>query len=68
VNLAALKGKMRGRALVDLRNIYRPELAHEAGLTYVSVGRPEKLPNGEGGHGSFLTVPGANEDTILPPQ
>lgn len=40
VSLAALKSKMRGHLLVDLRNIYRPELAREAGLTYVSLGRP----------------------------
>ena len=30
---------MRGRALIDLRNIYRPEDAALAGFTYVGVGR-----------------------------
>ncbi len=56
VSLAALKAKMRGHTLVDLRNIYRPELAQEAGLSYVSIGRSEKRANGEGGHRSFLPV------------
>ena len=41
VSLAAMKGKMRGDALVDLRNIYRPDLARAAGFSYTSVGRPE---------------------------
>jgi UDPglucose 6-dehydrogenase len=54
VSLAALKERMKGDALVDLRNIYRADLAREAGLTYTSIGRPAKLANGEAGHGSFL--------------
>lgn len=54
VSLTALKEKMRGDALVDLRNIYRPDLARAAGLTYLSIGRPEKRPNGRGGYGDFL--------------
>ena len=53
VSLRAMKEKMRGDILVDLRNIYRPELAKEAGLNYFSLGRPGKKANGEGGHGSF---------------
>ncbi len=40
VNLAAMKSKMRGDALIDLRNIYRPDLARAAGFIYTSVGRP----------------------------
>ena len=28
--------------LINLRNIYRPEHARQAGLTYVSIGRLEK--------------------------
>ncbi len=47
VSLAALNREMRGELLVDLRNIYRPEHAHAAGLTYVSVGRPHSSPDGE---------------------
>jgi hypothetical protein len=34
---------MRGEALADLRNLYRAELAREAGLRYVSGGRSKKL-------------------------
>ena len=42
VSLSALGAKMRGNVLVDLRNIYRSEHARQAGLTYVSIGRPSK--------------------------
>ena len=41
VSLEAMKAKMRGNVLADLRNIYRPSHAREAGLRYVSIGRPE---------------------------
>ncbi|MGC1585425.1 MAG: UDP-glucose/GDP-mannose dehydrogenase family protein, partial [Rhodomicrobium sp.] len=41
VSLEALKARMRGSVLADLRNIYRVSHAHKAGLTYVSIGRPE---------------------------
>lgn len=53
VSLVALKSKMRGQALVDLRNIYRAELAREAGLTYVSIGRPEKVADSGSGDSAF---------------
>lgn len=39
LNLARLHGLMRGKLLVDLRNIYKPEDARAAGFTYHSVGR-----------------------------
>src|SRR4029077_20284550 len=52
VDLAALKQQMVGDVLVDLRNIYRADLARKAGLTYVSIGRPERRLNGEGEFGS----------------
>ena len=39
LDLERIAGTMRGHLLVDLRNIYRPEEAREAGLAYVSVGR-----------------------------
>ncbi len=55
VSLRALKDRMRGAALADLRNIYRPEHAREAGLTYVSIGRPDGVPDG-------VTGPAGNED------
>lgn len=49
VNLAALKAKMSGSTLVDLRNIYRPEHARQAGLSYFSVGRPRAGWDGAAG-------------------
>lgn len=40
LDLARLKAAMAGDALVDLRNIYRPDAVKAAGLDYTSVGRP----------------------------
>ena len=31
---------MQGRVVVDLRNVYPPDLVREEGLSYFSVGRP----------------------------
>ena len=42
LDLVALKSRMRGNVLVDLRNIFQPEEARAAALRYVSIGRPEK--------------------------
>jgi UDPglucose 6-dehydrogenase len=39
LDLAALKATMRGDVLVDLRNVYRPDLARAAGFSYSSIGR-----------------------------
>ncbi len=39
LDLAALNSAMRGNVLVDLRNIYRPDLALEAGFEYTGIGR-----------------------------
>ena len=39
IDLNLLKEKMRGNALVDLRNVYSPQAAREAGLDYSSIGR-----------------------------
>jgi UDPglucose 6-dehydrogenase len=55
VSLPALKAKMRGDVLADLRNIYRPKLAREAGLVYTSIGRPD----GAGHANSELHPPAA---------
>jgi UDPglucose 6-dehydrogenase len=30
---------MRGRVLVDLRNVYEPDAMQDAGFTYLSIGR-----------------------------
>lgn len=40
LDLKRLAAEMRGDVMVDLRNIYRPEEARDAGFTYSSVGRP----------------------------
>ncbi|EQB30025.1 UDP-glucose dehydrogenase family protein [Sphingobium ummariense] len=39
LDLPRLKGVMQGNVLVDLRNIYRPDVAEAAGFIYDSVGR-----------------------------
>ena len=39
LDLAAIAGSMRGRILVDLRNVYEPDEAQRAGLRYFGVGR-----------------------------
>jgi UDPglucose 6-dehydrogenase len=39
LDLGKLKAAMNGKALIDLRNIYRPEEAKKAGFDYVSIGR-----------------------------
>ena len=39
LDLSRLRGVMAGNGLVDLRNIYRPEVAEAAGFIYDSVGR-----------------------------
>jgi UDPglucose 6-dehydrogenase len=39
LDLDKLAGAMRGKVLVDLRNVYPPDEAEEAGLAYVGVGR-----------------------------
>jgi UDPglucose 6-dehydrogenase len=49
VDFRALKAVMRGSVLVDLRNIYRAAHARAAGLSYVSVGRPDSVPEAAAG-------------------
>jgi len=39
LNLETLATKMRGKALIDLRNVYDPEDARRAGLAYSGIGR-----------------------------
>ncbi len=41
IDLSAMKSRMRGRALIDLRNVYDPADARAASLDYNSVGRPD---------------------------
>ncbi|HWO89764.1 MAG TPA: UDP-glucose/GDP-mannose dehydrogenase family protein [Gemmatimonadales bacterium] len=40
VDYAELKRRMRGRAVVDARNLYEPARMREQGFTYASIGRP----------------------------
>ena len=40
LDLDRIRASMRGSVMVDLRNVYRPSEAREAGFDYVSVGRP----------------------------
>ncbi len=40
LNLPALRERMRGRTIVDLRNVMRAEVAAEEGFVYYGVGRP----------------------------
>ena len=39
LDLDKLAAAMRGKTLIDLRNVYSREEAQEAGLTYSGVGR-----------------------------
>jgi UDPglucose 6-dehydrogenase len=39
LDLGKIARRMRGKALVDLRNVYDPEEAHRAGLDYRGIGR-----------------------------
>jgi UDPglucose 6-dehydrogenase len=39
LDLAAIAGRMRGKTLVDLRNVYERDEVERAGLTYLGVGR-----------------------------
>ena len=40
LNLDDIRQRMRGRTVVDLRNVFHPAAARAAGLEYTSIGRP----------------------------
>jgi UDPglucose 6-dehydrogenase len=42
LDLGKLAERMRGRMLVDLRNVYDPDEAQRAGLDYRGIGRPAR--------------------------
>ncbi len=44
LNLDRLAVTMKTRRLLDLRNIYKPEEAAEYGFRYISIGRPDVMP------------------------
>ncbi len=43
LDLDELKSRMRGTVLLDMRNIFRPQDAEAAGLTYQGIGRPQTV-------------------------
>ncbi|MBV9527566.1 UDP-glucose/GDP-mannose dehydrogenase family protein [Sphingomonas sp.] len=43
LDLETIAGKMRGKTLVDLRNVYDPEEARRAGLVYSGIGRGKSV-------------------------
>lgn len=43
---ARIKGAMRGRTVIDLRNIFDPAAMRDAGFSYHCIGRPGGLPHG----------------------
>ena len=47
LDLRRIAELMRGRAVLDLRNIYEPDEVVEAGLTYFGIGRGTSA-NGSG--------------------
>jgi UDPglucose 6-dehydrogenase len=48
LNLQAIRAKMRGSVMVDLRNLYDPETVSTAGLNYHSIGRATAFSEAEG--------------------
>ena len=42
LDLDTLKARMRGRVLVDLRNVWDPQEAERAGFVYVGIGRGKR--------------------------
>ncbi len=41
LNMAKIADQMKVKRLVDMRNIYKPDLMRELGFHYVSIGRPD---------------------------
>lgn len=47
LDLTKLASLMKHKRLIDLRNVYQPDIAGDHGFHYVSIGRPDVLPAGE---------------------
>jgi UDPglucose 6-dehydrogenase len=45
ISPAQLKKRMRGRVVVDLRNVFDPKAMHEAGFAYEGIGRAKHRDN-----------------------
>jgi UDPglucose 6-dehydrogenase len=48
LNLKALKERMRGRVIVDLRNVMRPDDARAEGFIYAGIGRADNITSAGG--------------------
>ncbi len=46
LGMQKLADSMKSKRLIDLRNIYKPDVMNDLGFHYVSIGRPEVLPEG----------------------
>ncbi len=64
LNLTALKQRMRGRVIVDLRNVMRPEVAADEGFVYYGVGRAAEGISGASGHSPSEATPKAEMSTL----
>jgi len=55
---------MRGRVIVDLRNVMRPEVAADEGFVYYGVGRAAEGISGASGHSPSEATPKAEMSTL----
>lgn len=46
LDLHRVGGLMKGKILCDFRNIYKPDIVAREGFRYLSIGRPEIIPQG----------------------
>ncbi|HPF77658.1 MAG TPA: UDP-glucose/GDP-mannose dehydrogenase family protein [Alphaproteobacteria bacterium] len=46
LNMQRIADSMQVKRLIDMRNIYKPHVMQELGFHYVSIGRPEVVPEG----------------------
>ena len=56
---ARLRDTMRGRIMVDLRNVYDPAAMRQAGFDYHCVGRPDWPLAASRPPGNHFSMPGA---------
>lgn len=46
LHMQRISDSMKVKRLIDMRNIYKPHMMRELGFHYVSIGRPEEVPEG----------------------
>ena len=51
LDLDRLRKLVREPLVIDLRNLYEPETMAAEGFRYVSIGRPEGVPDAQAGRG-----------------